>query len=105
MLKDTIIPQVREQYQDDDFCFQQDGAPLHFTLDVRTLLDSKFPNRWIGRRGPIEWQPRSRTSFLGGELLRRRFSHAGHALLKTMSHFILETCQEIDANEDLCSLV
>ena len=66
MLKDTIIPQVREQYQDDDFCFQQDGAPLHFALDVRTLLDSEFPNRWIGRWGPIEWQPRSRTSFFGG---------------------------------------
>ena len=48
-----IIPQVREQYQNDDFYFQQNGAPPHFALAVRALLDLKFPNRWIGRRGAI----------------------------------------------------
>ncbi len=35
--------------------FQQDGAPAHYSLQVRGWLDQKFPNRWIGRRGPIEW--------------------------------------------------
>lgn len=39
--------------------FQQDGAPAHYALQVRQWLDQKFPNRWIGRRGPLEWPPRS----------------------------------------------
>lgn len=39
--------------------FQQDGAPAHFGLRVQRLLDEIFPNRWIGRRGTIEWPPRS----------------------------------------------
>lgn len=39
--------------------FQQDGAPPHFGVQVRQFLDDMFPNRWIGRRGPFEWPPRS----------------------------------------------
>lgn len=39
--------------------FQQDGAPPHYSIAVRQFLDATFPNRWIGRRGPIEWPPRS----------------------------------------------
>ena len=26
---------------------------------ARAILDKNLPNRWIGRRGPIEWPPRS----------------------------------------------
>jgi hypothetical protein len=26
---------------------------------VRSWLDRQFPGRWIGRRGPLEWPPRS----------------------------------------------
>lgn len=39
--------------------FQQDGAPPHYSIAVRNFLNETFPNRWIGRRGPIEWPPRS----------------------------------------------
>lgn len=39
--------------------FQQDGAPAHYSLEVRAWLDQKFANRWIGRRGSIEWPARS----------------------------------------------
>jgi hypothetical protein len=39
--------------------FQQDGAPPHFNIAVRRHLDAHFPNRWIGRGGPIAWPPRS----------------------------------------------
>jgi hypothetical protein len=42
-----------------DIFFQQDGAPAHFATSVRTMLDQNLPNRWIGRRGPIEWPARS----------------------------------------------
>lgn len=44
---------------DDRIWFQQDGAPPHYALNVRQYLDRAFPNRWIGRRGTIEWPPRS----------------------------------------------
>lgn len=33
--------------------FQQDGAPSHFVIAVRQLLDSRYPNRWIGCGGSI----------------------------------------------------
>lgn len=38
---------------------QHDGAPAHYTLDVRQYLNQKFPNRWIGRGGPVAWPARS----------------------------------------------
>lgn len=44
---------------DEELIFQQDGAPSHYAATVRTFLDETFPNRWIGRRGPIEWPARS----------------------------------------------
>ena len=39
--------------------FQQDGALPHFANIVRNFLDSTFPGRWIGRRGSVDWPPRS----------------------------------------------
>ncbi|GBO39255.1 hypothetical protein AVEN_166158-1 [Araneus ventricosus] len=39
--------------------FQHDGALPHWRTDVRALLGTTFPNRWIGRRGPIALPPRS----------------------------------------------
>lgn len=39
--------------------FQQDGAPPHYSLSARQILETHLSNRWIGRRGPIEWPARS----------------------------------------------
>ncbi|KAJ4435025.1 hypothetical protein ANN_23598 [Periplaneta americana] len=39
--------------------FLQDGAPAHFSRTARRYLDRRFPDRWIGRSGPIAWPPRS----------------------------------------------
>ena len=39
--------------------FQQHGAPPHWGLHVCEFLNETFPNRWIGRDGPIPWSPRS----------------------------------------------
>lgn len=36
-----------------------DGAPAHYTLDVRHYLDDTYGNRWIGRGGPVQWPARS----------------------------------------------
>jgi hypothetical protein len=35
--------------------FQQDGAPPHFALVARAVVDEKYPNRWIGRGGTVAW--------------------------------------------------
>jgi len=39
--------------------FQHDGAPPHYTRHVREYLSESFPNRWIGRGGPVAWPLRS----------------------------------------------
>ncbi|GFU46809.1 uncharacterized protein TNCV_434851 [Trichonephila clavipes] len=39
--------------------FQHDGAPAHFSADVRSALDTAYPGRWIGRGGPVNWLARS----------------------------------------------
>ncbi|KYN12438.1 hypothetical protein ALC57_15405, partial [Trachymyrmex cornetzi] len=39
--------------------YQQDGAPAHYARIIRMFLNQRFPNRWIGRGGPVLWPPRS----------------------------------------------
>jgi hypothetical protein len=38
---------------------QHDGAPAHSAHRVQEFLNGQFPNRWIGRGGPVLWPPRS----------------------------------------------
>lgn len=63
LLENTIYPalvQILENEEDHHtIIFQQDGAPPHFAQPVRQFLDESFPQSWIGRRGHIEWPPRS----------------------------------------------
>ncbi|GFV60469.1 uncharacterized protein TNCV_3471041 [Trichonephila clavipes] len=40
-------------------CLQHDGAPAHFSGDVRNYLDVTFGQQWIGRGGPVRWPARS----------------------------------------------
>ncbi|GFX77038.1 uncharacterized protein TNCV_1072381 [Trichonephila clavipes] len=35
--------------------FQHDGAPAHFSADVRSALDTAYTGRYIGRGGPVNW--------------------------------------------------
>lgn len=41
--------------------YMHDGAPPHFSVDVREYLHEQYPNRWIGRGddAPVQWPPRS----------------------------------------------
>ena len=39
--------------------FQHDGAPPHYTRRMIKYLNESFPNRWLGRGGPVAWPPRS----------------------------------------------
>uniref|UniRef100_A0A8D9AAQ2 Histone-lysine N-methyltransferase SETMAR n=1 Tax=Cacopsylla melanoneura TaxID=428564 RepID=A0A8D9AAQ2_9HEMI len=62
LLEQTIIPNIIEivgnNAEEFDPIFQQDGAPPHFARQVRDFLNIQF-RMWIGRRGHIEWPPRS----------------------------------------------
>ncbi|GBO14990.1 hypothetical protein AVEN_77152-1 [Araneus ventricosus] len=35
--------------------FQHDGEQPHFSLNVQSVLDAKFPRQWIGRGGSTHW--------------------------------------------------
>lgn len=67
LLQNEIIPTLTRLYPNqnfpntisDEIWFQQDGAPPHYAREVRDHLDTIFPQRWIGRRGHIEWPARS----------------------------------------------
>ena len=39
--------------------YQHNGAPAHFSRQIREMLDARFPKRWMGRGGPITWPARS----------------------------------------------
>ena len=38
---------------------QHDGAPENFDINVRNHVNVTYPNRWIGRGGPVPWPARS----------------------------------------------
>jgi hypothetical protein len=59
MLGDQMIPQLDELGGQPDWFMQDGPPPPHYALPVRGWLDATFSNRWIGRRGPVEWVPRS----------------------------------------------
>lgn len=49
------VPLVNRQ----GMIYQHDGCPAHYRRTIRELMDQWFPNRWIGRGGPIPWPARS----------------------------------------------
>jgi len=57
MLRYFAFPRLRDYPE--TTIFQQDVAPLHFANTTTEYLDLKYPNRWMGRGGPIPWPPRS----------------------------------------------
>lgn len=57
MLGDSLLPTLDAIGSRPEW-FMQDGAPPHYAIQVRTWLDDNFP-QWIGRRGRVEWAPRS----------------------------------------------
>lgn len=54
LLLENVPLNVRRQ-----MWLQQDGAPAHHGRIVADLLSTMFPNRWIGRNGPVHWPARS----------------------------------------------
>lgn len=63
-----------------DIFFQQDGASVHSTLEVRAWLNEHFPHKWIGRYSENPWPARSPDLtpldfFLWGYLKSRVYKH------------------------------
>ena len=54
VLKQHVIPffRLNEGY---DKYYQEDGGPPHYSTAACAILDAHSPNRWIGRREPVEW--------------------------------------------------
>lgn len=103
LLQDAVIPTLVQIIEDDDEdfdpIFQQDGAPPHYALAVRAYLDDEFPDRWIGRRGSIEWPPRSPDLspldfFLWGHL-KSKVYETPPADLAELRQRIIEECAKI----------
>lgn len=65
LLLDQIIPAIRNIFPNnfEEIWFQQNGAPPHFGVGPRKILNQIFTRRWIGRRnqneGGEDWPPRS----------------------------------------------
>ena len=53
-LLEDILLMIRSQMY-----FQHDGAPPYYTSRMIEHSNESFPNRWLGRGGPIAWPPRS----------------------------------------------
>lgn len=105
VLENRIIPCINRAIEEDmnlfenEIVFQQDGAPPHYAAPVRQFLDDHFPGRWIGRRGPTEWPPRSpdltpSDFFLWGHL-KSKVYEIESTTLEDLRENIMRHCREI----------
>ncbi|XP_054713709.1 uncharacterized protein LOC129223166 [Uloborus diversus] len=72
--------------------FQHDGAPAHFSIDVRNYLNATFGARWIGCGGPVPWPPRSPD-----------FSSLDYFLWGHLKSLVYET--PVDSDDDLVARI
>jgi len=98
MLQKFFLPELENNALVENCYFQQDGAPVHYARKVRDYLNQVFPDRWIGRRGPLEWAARSpdltpcRTFFFGVSLRVKSTPHN----LKTLKSWNKKLEQRVD---------
>lgn len=65
MYADFLQNQLQELLEDvplrvrRELIYQHDGAPAHFCRQVRDVLNTNYPDKWISRGGPITWPARS----------------------------------------------
>jgi len=109
MLRDTVLPQLQRQHDKDDFFFQQDGASPHYAVTVCRFRDEQLPNRWIGRRGPVEWPQRSPdlnpVYFVFWGVVKGEVFSLMPRTVADMIRFIREECRGNDDNKELCAKV
>ncbi len=108
MLRDKLMPQIERLDEGLPDWFQQDGAPAHFATNVRDWLNGTFPH-WIGRRGHVEWSPRSPDlsplDFFFWGMLKEKVYSMKIANLNHLRERIISQCAEIDGNVHLFNRV
>lgn len=97
-LLDDIPLRLRQQ-----MWFQHDGAPAHFSVDVREHLHRTFDQRWIGRGGPVSWPARSPDLnpldfFLWGYLKSLVYARPVNNI-DELRQRVEQACHQIRANE------
>jgi len=109
MLQSFAIPEMQSLNNFNELYFQQDGAPAHFAVSVRSYLNDTFPGKWIGRCGSILWPPRSpdltpMDFFFWGVVKEKVYGRKPHTLSQLRS-YITDACQEISDDRNLCRTV
>lgn len=105
MLQNEITPLIDEVVGanplefDMEVIFQQDGATPHYSREVRNYLNRVYINRWIGRRGVIEWPARSpdltpMDFFLWG-YLKSKVYYTEPSTVDVLKHRIRNVCANI----------
>ena len=59
MLKEFLLPKLRELGNQKEIWFQQDGATAHTAGHSMDILKEMFPSRLVSKRGDVEWPARS----------------------------------------------
>ncbi|XP_008207709.1 uncharacterized protein LOC103316324 [Nasonia vitripennis] len=54
-----LLDAVLTPEEQENIIFMHDGVPAHFAIDVHNYLYNIYPDRWIGRGGPIPLAVRS----------------------------------------------
>ena len=105
MLREVIVPQLQTKSNFDEFFFQQDGASPHYALRVRDYLNKVFPQRWFGRRGSIEWPPRStdltQMNFFFLGVVNNKMYDKNLKTVNELQNYSHDAFREIDKNLNL----
>jgi hypothetical protein len=101
MIRDSVLPALRQWPNFGDIVLVQDGAPPHWALIVRNFLNEHFRMRWIGRGSPfILWPPYSpdltpMDFFLWGHLKGRLYRGQRYPDLEALTVRIREEAAQI----------
>ena len=109
MLETWLIPQLRDRGLLDVW-LQHVGAPAHFALSVRDVLNGHFPGRWISRSSPtsptpLQWPPlspdltipdNSLWVIIKGRVAARRYNNEDlHRAVEDAFAQLLQKCSDV----------
>ena len=109
ILRQVVVPRLQTKPNFNELFFQQDGATPHYALRVRDYLNEVLPQHWFGRRGSIEWPPRSPDltpiDFFFGGFEKNKVNEKNLKTVNELEDYIYDAFREIDENRNLCRTV
>ena len=109
MLREVVMSQLQIKPYFNELFFKQDGALPHYALRVRDYLNKVFPQRWFGKRGSIEWPPRSPDltpiDFFFCDVVKIKMYEKNPKTVNESKDYILDALREIDRDRNLCRTV